>query len=66
MKYLNVLDFTSKAVKIIRLSKEESQKVNLYSSIYDFLQFEKIDEKYNFDLGNSEVMITEEINMKFV
>lgn len=65
IKYLNILDFTKKHVKIVRLTPEESKKVELYSSTYDFLHYEKMDEKYDFDLGNSEVMITDEIHFKF-
>lgn len=66
VRYLNVLDFSKKEVKIVRLTPEESKKYELYGTTYDYLQYEKFDEKYDFDLGNSEVMITDEINFKFV
>ena len=65
IRYLNILDFSKKQVKIVRLTPEESEKSTLYGTTYDFLQFEKLDEKYDFDLGNSEVMITDEIRLQF-
>lgn len=64
-RYLNVLDFTAKEVMIIGLTEEESKKSELYSHLYDFVNYEKIDEKYGFDLGNSEFMLTEGVKLRY-
>lgn len=50
---------------IIGLTEEESKKSELYSHLYDFVNYEKIDEKYGFDLGNSEFMLTEGVKLRY-
>ena len=64
-KYLNVLDFTTKEVMIIGLTEEESKKSELYSTLYDFVNYEKIDVKYEFDVGNSEFMLTDGVKLRY-
>lgn len=64
-KYLNVLDFSKHEVMIIGLTEEESKKSKLYSTLYDFVNFEKLDVKYEFDLGNSEFMLTDGVKLRY-
>lgn len=64
-KYLNVLDFSKHEVMIIGLTEEESKKSELYSTLYDFVNFEKLDIKYEFDLGNSEFMLTDDVKLRY-
>lgn len=65
-KYLSVLDFSKKQIVMIGLTEEETKKSELYSSLYDFVQFERLDEKYQFDLGNSEFMLSDTLNIRHV
>lgn len=64
-KYLNVLDFSTHEVMVIGLTEEESKKSELYSSLYDFVNYEKLDVKYEFDLGNSEFMLTDGVKLRY-
>lgn len=65
ISYLNVLDFSKQEVMIITLTEEESKKSTMYGTLYDFVNYEKIDVKYGFDLGNSEFMLTTSVKLRF-
>lgn len=65
ISYLNVLDFSKQEVMIITLTEEESKKATMYGTLYDFVNYEKVDVKYGFDLGNSEFMLTTSVKLRF-
>lgn len=61
--YLHVLDYSKKAYVCIRLTEEESKKYQMYEDINDFIKYEKIGEKYDFDSKNSHVMIADRLTI---
>ena len=56
-EYLIVMDFLSKSIRIIELTREEEYESLQYEDFGEFV--ETIQEKYGFDLDNSEWMLTE-------
>ena len=67
MRYvLHILNHETKSYINIKLTDKESKKYEMYDNLRDFIIYEKIGEKYGFDIKTSDYMIAykNDINYK--
>ena len=63
--YLHVLNHKDHSYINIKLTEEETDKYKKYNSVEDFIFFENIGEKYDFEQASSDCMISEKLKIYY-
>ena len=63
--YLHILNHENKSYINIKLTEKECKKYDLYDNLKDFIIYEKIGEKYGFNINTSDYMMSSKNDINY-